>query len=71
MPKTSSIRSAVLVELRLVTDIHRPIASTASRGKNAPQQCYLLQPNALYPYVDHVRRRDLEALTSNGKLHKR
>ena len=29
MPKTSSIRSAVLVELRLVTDGHRAMASTA------------------------------------------
>ena len=28
MLKTSSIRSAILVELRLVTDRHRPMAST-------------------------------------------
>jgi len=38
---------------------------------NLPQSCVAAEAGlALYPYVNHVRRRDLEALTSNGKLHK-
>jgi len=35
MPETSSIRSAVLVEHRLVTDRHRPMASTADAQHRA------------------------------------
>ena len=38
---------------------------------NLPQSCVAAEAGlALYPYVNHVRRRDLEALMSNGKLRK-
>ena len=35
MPKTSSIRSSVSIEHRLVTDRHRPMASTADAQHRA------------------------------------
>ena len=39
---------------------------------NVPELCVDAEAGlALNPYVNHVGSRDLEALTSNRKLHKR
>ena len=43
MPKTNSIRSAVSIEHRLVTDRHRPMASTVS----ARERCRISPPRLL------------------------
>ena len=55
-----------------ISDRSQPYAPENKAEVNVPELC--VDPEAglaLTPSVNHVRRRDLEALTSNGKLHKR
>ena len=54
------------------TGLNRTLPRTKQKRSevNLPQSCVAAEAGlALYPYVNHVRRCDLETLMSNGKLH--
>jgi len=55
-----------------MSDRSQPYAPENKAEVNVPELCVDAEAGlALNPYVNHVGRRDLEALTSNRKLHKR
>ena len=53
-----------------ISDRSEPYTRENKAEVNVPESCVDAEAGlALIPYVDHVGRRDLEAVTSNRKLH--